>query len=84
LFIFPETNFDISFYTCIGLPFDYRFSKFFYLRDEEAEAKAFTKYVKSDRYIFVHGDVDYKKIRSDIEIITNPSDCGLFDLLKIL
>ena len=84
LSLFPESSFDISFYTCLGLPFSYRFDKFFYLRDVEIEHKMYTKYTDGSKYIFVHGDVDYSKIRTDLKIITNPSECGLFDLLKIL
>ena len=75
--MFPESSFDISFYTCLGLPFSYRFDRFYYTRDEEKESEMYEKYTSSEKYIFVHGDVDYSKIRTDLKIITNPSECGL-------
>jgi hypothetical protein len=82
---FPTTKFDESFYKIADIPFEYRFSKFSFLRDSDRENEAFN-YVNpnNEEYIFVHGNVDRTKIRSDLKIIENPTKFGVFDILKII
>jgi hypothetical protein len=79
------SSFDESFYTGVNLPFEYRFSKFYFLRDSQKEDKAFS-FVNSinEEYIFIHGNVDKNKIRKDLKIIDNPLEFGIFDIIKII
>jgi len=82
---FPTKTFDEEFYEICGLPFDFRFSKFEFVRDSEREKMAYEFVNPSNEpYIFVHGDVDRTKIRSDLKIIENPQDFLILDLLYIL
>jgi hypothetical protein len=85
LYKYPSTGFDESFYKIANIPFENRFSKFFFLRDEEKENETFN-YVNpnNEEYIFVHGNVDRNKIRTDLKIIENPIKFGVFDILKII
>ena len=82
---YPMTKFDESFYKIAEIPFEYRFSKFSFLRDLKTENKAFN-FVNpnNEEYIFVHGNVDRNKIRTDLKIIENPIKFGVFDILKII
>ncbi len=82
---FPMTKFDEAFYKISEMPFEYRFSKFLFLRDPNKEDDAFN-YVNpnNEEYIFVHGKVDKNKIRTDLKIIENPIEFGIFDILKII
>jgi hypothetical protein len=82
---YPMTKFDEAFYKIAELPFEYRFSKFSFLRDFDKENEAFN-YVNpnNEEYIFVHGNVDKNKIRTDLKIIENPIEFGVFDILKII
>lgn len=82
---YPVTKFDESFYKIAEIPFEYRFSKFSFLRDLEKEGEAFN-FVNpnNEEYIFVHGNVDRNKIRTDLKIIENPIEFGVFDILKII
>jgi|688.fasta_scaffold319632_2 hypothetical protein len=79
------SSFDESFYTGVNLPFEYRFSKFYFLRDSQKEDEAFS-FVNSinEEYIFIHGNVDKNKIRKDLKIIDNPLEFGIFDIIKII
>jgi hypothetical protein len=85
LYTYPSSGFDESFYKIANIPFEYRFSKFFFLRDTEKEKEVFN-YVNAnnEEYIFVHGDVDRNKIRTDLKIIENPTEFKVFDILKII
>lgn len=85
LMSYPMTKFDEAFYKIAELPFEYRFSKFSFLRDFDKENEAFN-YVNpnNEEYIFVHGNVDKNKIRTDLKIIENPIEFGVFDILKII
>jgi hypothetical protein len=82
---YPMTKFDEAFYKIAELPFEYRFSKFLFLRDFDKENEAFN-YVNlnNEEYIFIHGNVDKNKIRTDLKIIENPIEFGVFDILKII
>jgi hypothetical protein len=82
---YPYTKFDESFYNIANIPFEFRFSKFFFERDSAREEEAFN-YVNpnNEEYIFIHGNVDRKKIRSDLKIVENPTEFGVFDILKII
>jgi hypothetical protein len=82
---YPMTKFDEAFYKTAELPFEYRFSKFSFLRDFDKENEAYN-YVNpnNEEYIFVHGSLDKNKIRTDLKIIENPIEFGVFDILKII
>jgi hypothetical protein len=81
----PLTSFDEDFYTTSKIPFEYRFSKFKFNRDLEKENEAFN-FVNpnNEEYIFIHGNVDRNKIRNDLKIIENPTEFGIFDIIKII
>jgi hypothetical protein len=50
-------EFDDSFYFQNNLPFDYRWSKFFFKRDIESEKEIFNKFnVVEGNYVFIHDD----------------------------
>lgn len=79
------SSFDEAFYTGQNIPFDYRFSKFKFLRNYENENKAFNFInLANEEYIFVHGKIDRNKIRKDLKIIDNPVEFGIFDIIKIV
>lgn len=51
-------EFDDSFYLQNNLPFEYRWTNFKCIRDEEKEMELFKKYnIKENEYIFLHDDV---------------------------
>ena len=78
-------TFDEEFYSSINLPFDFRFSKFKFVRDIEKENHVYEKInPQGEEYIFLHGNIDRKKIRTDLKIIENPSEFGIFDILKLV
>jgi hypothetical protein len=56
----PESKeFDDSFYLQNDLPFEYRWSKFFFERDIESEKNIFNNFgVTEGNYIFIHDDSD--------------------------
>jgi hypothetical protein len=78
-------SFDEAFYKMINLPFEYRFTKFKIQRDQVKEKECFD-YVNpnNEPYIFVHGNIDRTKVRTDLKIIENPTNYGVFDILSIL
>jgi hypothetical protein len=77
-------KFDEEFYASVNLPFDYRFSKFFLLRDYEKENNILnTLNPTGEPYIFVHG-VNKSKVRTDLKIIENPVQYNLFDILTLI
>ena len=80
-----ENSFDDEFYTTSSIPFEYRFSKFGFLRDSEKESEVYDYLNPYDeKYIFTHGEIDKSKIRNDLKIIQNPHEFNLFDILKII
>ena len=82
---YPNTKFDEAFYNISNIPFEYRFSKFLFLRDLKKETESFN-YVNpnNEEYIFIHGNIDKTKIRKDLKIIENPVEFGIFDIIKII
>lgn len=78
-------TFDESFYRQINLPFDFRYSKFYFLRDLDKENEVYSKLnPDNEEYVFTHGGVDLTKIRNDLKIIDNPTNYGIFDILKLI
>lgn len=76
-------NFDQGFYAQAGIPFEYRFSKFYVERDLNLELKAFRELNPlNEPYVFTHG-VDLSRVRNDIKIISNPESVGLFNLFTL-
>jgi hypothetical protein len=79
------SSFDEAFYKMVNVPFEYRFTKFNFLRDDEREQNAYNSVNPTNEpYIFLHGDIDRSKVRSDLKIIENPTEFGIFDIIKIL
>lgn len=76
--------FDESFYKCVNLPFEYRFTKFRTYRDLYMELKV-CKILNpnNEKYIFTH-NIDRTKVRSDLKIIENPTEYSIFDLLTLI
>lgn len=76
--------FDESFYKCVDLPFEYRFTKFFLPRYLDKEI-AILNIINPEReeYIFTH-NVDRSKVRQDLKIIENPTEYSIFDLLTLI
>jgi hypothetical protein len=70
----PDSKeFDDSFYLQNNLPFEYRWSKFFFIRDIESEKNIFNKYgVTEGNYIFIHDD-NSRGINIDESYILNKS-----------
>jgi len=84
-------SFDEAFYKMINLPFEYRFSKFKLMRDEERENECYNALnPNNEPYIFVHDDVtrgfkiDKSKLPQNIKIIENDIRYTIFDFLKVL
>jgi hypothetical protein len=84
------STFDESFYKQAGIPFEFRYSKFKFLRDLDKEEEIYHKLnPKNEKYIFVHDDfnrgflIDNNKHRNDLKIIKNNSDFNVFELMKI-
>lgn len=79
------STFDEAFYSGQHIPFDYRFSKFHFLRNYEKENEVFNNVnPENEDYIFIHGNIDRNKIRKDLKIIDNPIEFGIFDIIKII
>lgn len=77
-------RFDEGFYKTVNLPFEYRFSKFYFERDLEKEKKVIEDVnPDNEKYIFTHG-VDLNKVRQDLKIIQNPIKFGIFDLISLI
>lgn len=82
---FNLETFDETFYRNISIPFEYRFTKFYFKRDLDLENKAYDYCnPNNEKYIFTHGDIDKNKIRNDLKIIENPTNYGIFDILKLI
>jgi hypothetical protein len=80
-----EKTFDKFFYKMANIPFEFRFSKFYYERNTIIEEEVFQKYnTDNSEYIFVHGQIDFSKVRDDLKIIINPLEYRIFDLLKLI
>lgn len=70
----PDSKeFDDSFYLQNNLPFEYRWSKFFFIRDIESEKNLFNKFgVTENNYVFIHDDSS-REINIDESYILNKS-----------
>lgn len=80
-----DLSFDEDFYKLAGLPFEYRFSKFFFRRDENLEREVCDELnPMKEKYIFIHGNLDREKIRKDLKIIENPKQFGIMSLISLL
>lgn len=84
-------TFDEAFYNTSNIPFDYRFSKFKFVRDLDKEEQVYKELnPKDEPYIYLHDDksrgfsIDIKKVRGDIKIIENDKRFLMFDMLKIV
>jgi hypothetical protein len=83
-FMFPESTFDRSFYSALGIPYNVRFDSFYVERDIELELNIMKNLNPSnEKFIFVHGDLDFSKIRKDLKIIKNPENFSLFNLITL-
>lgn len=80
-----KTSFDVEFYKCAELPFEYKFDKFYIQRDLKKELTIFNELnPTNNKYIFIHGDnINLNKIRQDLKIINNPVQHSLFDLITL-
>jgi hypothetical protein len=79
------STFDESFYKQAGFPFEFRYSKFKFLRDLDKENEVYQNLnPNNEEYVFTHGGVDLKKVRKDLKIIDNPTNYGVFDILKLI
>lgn len=86
---YPHLFFDQLFYLQLGLPYEYRFTRCYWKRDEEEEERVFKKLVpKSRPYAFVHDDaqrgfqVDTQHI--DLPIVRNDISESIFSLSKLI
>jgi hypothetical protein len=84
-------TFDEGFYHTVNLPFEYRFSKFKFDRNNIKESEIYNELNPNDEpYIYVHDDknrgflIDRSKINSDLKIIENDKRFLMFDMLKII
>ena len=78
-------TFDQQFYTKNGLDWSVRFEHFDFQRDQEKESHVYNELnPNNEDYIFIHGKIDLSKVRSDLKIIRNPEDYGIFDILKLI
>jgi len=86
-----DITFDQAFYLAEGLPFSYRFDKFYIERDLDKERNLYNNLTQNlDGYIFIHEDpsrgmfLDRSRIRSDLPIITNNTNNLITDYLTVL
>lgn len=81
---FPNIKFDEGFYRIMNLPFEYRFTKFYFERDLEKENNILQELnPNGDPFIFTH-NVDKNKIRNDLKIIDNPTKYNIFNLMTLI
>jgi hypothetical protein len=82
-----KLQFDAAFYEQAGIPFEYRWSKFYMKRDMEKEKEVYYDILKlkdNEEYIFLHDHPDYetKQVPNDIKIIKPDNwDLGIHDYL---
>lgn len=86
-----DITFDQAFYLAEGLPFSYRFDKFYIERDLDKEKNLYNNLTQNlDGYVFIHEDpsrgmfLDRARIRSDLPIITNNTNNLITDYLTVL
>lgn len=84
----PDAGCDELFYKQLNMPYQYRWDKSYFKRDEEKEIEALNKVNPSgEPYIFVHDDPQRGfnlNINSNYKIVKNDPSIGLFHLFKIL
>lgn len=87
----PGKTFDVCFYDFLNIPFNNRFSRFFFQRNHEMESISYQELNPNDEpYIYIHDDssrgysIDRKRIRTDLKIIENSKKFLMFDMIKIL
>jgi hypothetical protein len=89
-----EWTFEEGFYKMANVPFEYKWSKFFFKRDMDIEKEAFNRVglKEGEKYLFIHDDPKrgriFKKeyIDKNIKTIhpTDYQDIGLFDFFYIM
>ena len=79
------------FYNTVNLPFEYRFSKFKFERNNKKENEVYNELnPNNEPYIYVHDDkergfeINRDKLKSDLKIIVNDKRFLMFDMLKII
>ena len=84
-------KFDEWFYNTVNLPFEYRFSKFKFERNNKKENEVYNELnPNNEPYIYVHDDkergfeINRDKLKSDLKIIVNDKRFLMFDMLKII
>jgi hypothetical protein len=84
-------TFDRAFYEMAGVPFEYRFSKYYFERDLDRESYVYEQLnPNNEKYIYIQDDasrgfaIDRSKIRTDLKIIENDMRFNIFEYLKIL
>jgi hypothetical protein len=84
-------TFDEWFYNTVDLPFEYRFSKFKFERNNEKENEVYNELnPNNEQYIYVHDDkergfeINRDELKSDLKIIENDKRFLMFDMLKII
>jgi uncharacterized membrane protein len=84
-------TFDEWFYNTVNLPFEYRFSKFKFERNNKKENEVYNELnPNNEPYIYVHDDkergfeINRDKLKSDLKIIVNDKRFLMFDMLKII
>jgi hypothetical protein len=84
-------TFDEGFYNTVNLPFEYRFSKFKFDRNDEKESEVYNELnPNNEPYIYIHDDkergfkIDESKTNNNLKIIENDKRFLMFDMLKII
>jgi hypothetical protein len=84
-------TFDEGFYNTVNLPFEYRFSKFKFDRNNEKESEVYNELnPNNEPYIYVHDDkergfkINESKLNNNLKIIENDKRFLMFDMLKII
>ena len=87
-------TFDEGFYNTVNLPFEYRFSKFKFDRNDEKESEVYNELnPNNEPYIYIHDDkergfkIDESKTNNNLKIIENASEVhsmqtGMKDLIN--
>lgn len=80
-----DTTFDQEFYIKNNIPWSVRFDFFEMKRDIDEENFIYNQLnPNNEEYIFVHGNLNMEKIRSDLKIIKNPDQYSIFNILKLI
>jgi hypothetical protein len=80
-----------GFNNTVNLPFEYRFSKFKFERNNKKESEVYNELNPNDEpYIYIHDDkergfeINRDKLNSNLKIIVNDKRFLMFDMLKII